>query len=192
MKPKTRTRDSLTFDRDRFQAVERLASYEIVNFMLLAQIETQGLFGLRAEEHQVFLLIAVATVQRHVRGATADSTKVDRTPLGREESGAISRRRIAETLGIPLETVRRHVQKLLARGLVIEVGRGQIATPGGTLVRASTADATLTLARKQLALTNTLLRLGVFSYGTPPCETVPVVRPAGMPVASMPRPKDHP
>jgi len=92
---------------------------------LIAQLEPQRIYGLRAEEFQVFLLVVVATVQRHVRGATPESPKLDRTPLGPEDAGAISRRRIAETLGIPLETVRRHVAKLVARGLVVERGQGR-------------------------------------------------------------------
>ncbi len=160
----------MKLDRVRFEAVERLAVYELVNTLLLDQLELQRVFDLRAEEFQVFFLIAVTTAQRHVRGAGAAPVAVlaDRTPLGPEQSGSISRRRIAETLGIPLETVRRHVAHLMAKGLVVERGRGRIATPGGTLARVSAADATLHLVRRQLTLTNTLLRLGVLTDGRPP------------------------
>ena len=53
----------LALDRERFEAVERLAVYEIVTFLLIAQLEPQRIYGLRAEEFQVFLLVVVATVQ---------------------------------------------------------------------------------------------------------------------------------
>ncbi|GEM_PF-1528887 len=170
----------LVLDRERFEQVERPAIYEVVNFVLLAQVDLQRGFGLRAEEFQVFFLIAVATAQRNVRGATLDCAVLDKTPLTPEASGWISRRRISDTLTIPLETVRRHVAVLLERGLVVERGRGRIATPGGTLAKASADGTSLRLARQQLALANALLRLGVFRPGVTSGKTatprLPTVR----------------
>ncbi|MFN3847065.1 MAG: winged helix-turn-helix transcriptional regulator [Paracoccaceae bacterium] len=153
----------LKLNRDQFSAVERLAVYEAVNFLLISQLDLQRLFGLRPEEFEVFQLVVLATVQRYVRAAGSDGVKLDRTPLGPEKTGAISRRRIAETLDIPLETVRRHVAHLMDKGLVVERGRGRIATPGGTLSRASTVGETLRLAQRHLALTNKLIQLGVLT-----------------------------
>jgi DNA-binding transcriptional ArsR family regulator len=148
-------------DAARFAEVERLATYELVNATLLSVLELQRATGLRAELFQVFMLIAIATVQRHVRAAGPDDPLADNTPLGPEHSGTISRRRIAETLGIPLETVRRHVAALLERGLIVERGRGRISTPGGTLARVGASGATLRIARQHVATSNTLARLGV-------------------------------
>lgn len=178
MQTKRQKARALRLDRARFAEVERLAVYEIANTVLLAQIELQRAFGLRAEEFQVFYLIAIATAQRHVRGGSRATNLLDATPLAPAQSGAISRRRIAETLAIPLETVRRHVEKLMARGLVVERGRGRIATPGGTLARLSTNGVTTELARQQVALANALIQLGVLvdaRPGTAGTEAAPTV-----------------
>lgn len=169
-KPKAR---SLYLDRARFTETERLAVYEIANTILLAHSELQRAFDLRAEEFQVFSLIAIVTPQRYVRGSTHSKFLSNNAPLTQEQSGSISRRRIAETLGIPLETVRRHVEKLSARGLIVERGRGRISTPGGTLARLSVNGITLSLVKQQLALTNILLQLGVLTDSRPDKQVLP-------------------
>lgn len=154
-------RRGVRLDAGRLGEVERLAIYEIANALLLQQLALQREFGLRAEAFQVFQLIALATAQRYVRGASPDDPGADARPLGPDTTGAVSRRRIAETLGIPLETVRRHVAALVAVGLVAEKGRGRIATTGGTLARLKAQGLTQSLARQQQALATALLRLGV-------------------------------
>lgn len=154
-------RRGVRLDAARLAEVERLASYEIGNTLLLQQLALQREFGLRAEVFQVFHLVALATAQRFVRGAAPDDPGVDARPLLSDERGAVSRRRIAETLGIPLETVRRHVASLVAAGLVAERGRGRIATTGGTLARLRGAGTSLEMARREQKLAAALLRLGV-------------------------------
>ena len=68
-------------------------------------------------------------------------------PLPPQYRGAISRRRIAETLDLPFETVRRHVAQLIVRGEIIENGRGLLSTGGGTLKRSSEAGGTRLMAK---------------------------------------------
>jgi hypothetical protein len=58
-------------------------------------------------------LIMLASLQRYVRAPQPDPACLDRTPLPDALAGRISRRRIAEVLGIPLETVRRQVDLLI-------------------------------------------------------------------------------
>jgi hypothetical protein len=161
-----RSAPKLNLNREQFTAVERLAVYEVVNATLLAHIEMQRRFGMRAEEFQVFILVAVSSVQRYVRGATAGDPFLDRTPIPFESNGFISRRRIAETLGIPLETVRRHIVRLIALGLVGERERGRLSTTGGTLDRGSKGGLTQQLLQQHLAVTNSLARLGVYTAST--------------------------
>ena len=95
-----------------FARQERLVAYEIGNTLLRLHLELQQRFGLRAEEYQIFLLIVMSTVQRLARAPGDNEALFDRTPLPPEESGSISRRRISETLDIPLETVCRAVAGL--------------------------------------------------------------------------------
>jgi len=123
----------LELDPDGFAAVERLVAYEMGNALLMLNLQLQQRFGLRAEEYQVFLVIVLSTVQRFVRAGGPDDTYMRRTPLPLEQSSAISRRRVSDVLGVPLETVRRIVARLLARGLIVERSRGSLSTLGGTL-----------------------------------------------------------
>lgn len=168
MKSKRNAPNEVRLRTDRFERVERLAVFEIANFVLMAHLKLQGVFALRPEEFQVFCLIALATVQRHVRAARVGSDLVDKTPLPAELAGWISRRRISETLGIPLETVRRHVASLISRSLVVERGRGRISTPGGTLARIAEDGTDLFLARQHTRVSNALLRMNVLAFGPAP------------------------
>ena len=151
---------SLELDRERLLEAERPLSYDMVNSLLLTTIELQRLFAMRPLEFQVFMVIAMATVQRYVREAGRDPAFEDGTPLPPELRGTISRRRVAETLDLPLETVRRTVARLIARGEVIESGRGLLSTGGGTLQRASAQGATLAVTMRYLAIANRMLQVG--------------------------------
>ncbi len=138
---------------------ERLVAYEMVNALLVSTIELQRSFAMRPLEFQIFMVIAIASVQRFIRDAKKDGTYRDATPLPAVYRGTISRRRIAETLDLPLETVRRHVAQLLERGEIIETGRGLLSTGGGTLQRASAAGSITSMAQRLLVVTNRMLEL---------------------------------
>ena len=157
----------LRLDPDRFAQVERRALYEVANAVLLAQIELQQSFGLRAEEAQILFLIALSAVQRQMRAPAPEDLPVDQTPLSAEQPGTISRRRIAETVGIPLETARRQVARLIDLGLVVERGRGRLSTPGGMLQWLASQGLSLALVQRHLAATNALLRLEVLTEAAP-------------------------
>lgn len=143
-----------------FARMERLAAYETANAILEAQLRLQQHFDLRAEECQVLMVIVLATVQRFMRQAGEDTPYLDQTPLPEAEKGAISRRRIAEVLGVPFETVRRHVETLFARGLILERARGQLCTVGGTLAEMSRKELPAGIVQVFLGMTNAMLRAG--------------------------------
>lgn len=150
----------LELDVEGFLKTERLVAYELVNMMVMMMLEIQKTYGLRAEDHQVFMLIALSTVQRFARQPTHDETYMTRVPLPAEYASSISRRRISEVLGIPLETVRRIVKDLLARGLIVERSRGALSTAGGTLEQLSQGGRSEHITRRFIATANTLVRLG--------------------------------
>jgi CRP-like cAMP-binding protein len=158
----------LTLDPMGFAATERLNSYEIANTLLSLNRRLQKALGMRAEELEVFLVIALGTTQRFVRRPDCDPTLTTRTPLPREYAGHTSRRRIADSLGIPRETVRRHVAKLITRGMVVEDGRGRISTPGGTLELLAAQGVPMAAAQDVASLANTMLHLGGLRIGPPP------------------------
>lgn len=151
----------LELDLPRYAEIERRVAYDLTNLLLMQNLELQHHFGLRAEDYQVFMLIGLSTVQKFVRSTGTDPGLQDRTPLPSEHASAISRRRISETLRIPLETVRRIVANLLARGMIVERRRGCLSTPGGTLTAMSAKAIPERIARRFVAQSNTLLRLEV-------------------------------
>lgn len=160
-------RRGIAVDAEGFSASERLASYEIANTLLTMKLRIQKAFGLRPEELQVFLVIVLATVQRYVRNPEVAPQFKSAIPLSQELSGFVSRRGIAEAMGIPLETVRRHVKRLIERGLVVERTRGCLSTRGGTLARLNATDTPMALAGDIAALCGSLLRMGAFRAGRP-------------------------
>lgn len=158
--PRKGTQTRLEFDPEGFTKAERLVAYEMGNALLMLNLELQKRFDLRAEEYQVYLLIILSTVQRFARTTGIDDPHVCRAPLPASHAGSISRRRIAEVLGIPLETVRRIVRRFLDMGLIIERGRGGLCTPGGTLLKLSEDMAHEKIIRRFVATINTMIRLG--------------------------------
>jgi DNA-binding transcriptional ArsR family regulator len=141
---------------------ERAAAYETASCILATSLRLQTALSLRPEELQVYLVVVLATVQRFMREPDPDPVLLTRAVLPPELSGETSRRRIADVTGIPLETVRRHVARLMGRGLVIERGRGRLCTPGGTLARMAAQDLPVAVAEELAALVTSLLRRGVF------------------------------
>jgi predicted DNA-binding transcriptional regulator len=151
----------LKIDKDGYAANERLVANDVGNALLASFLQLQQHFDLRAEAFQVFLVILLATVQKVLRDPGMDPATKDATPLLPDQRGGISRRQIAEVLGIPFETVRRHVAELLRRGMIEERARGQLSTRGGTLARLSQAGITLDIAQRFLTVVNAMERRDV-------------------------------
>ncbi len=151
----------LKIDKPGFTANERIVANDMGNTILGAMLRMQQHFGLRAEPFQVFFVIVLATVQKLLRNPDEmDPATRGTAPLRPEHCGTISRRRIAEVLDIPLETVRRHVAQLLAEGLLEERGRGELCSRDGILVSLSQADIPLDVARDFVSVVNAMGRRG--------------------------------
>lgn len=160
-------RARLLLDPEGFAKRERLVAYEIGNTLLMLNLELQQRFGFRAEEYQIFMLVALSTVQRFARRPGVNLVHMDRAPLPPEEASSISRRRISETLDIPLETVRRTVASLIARGMIVERRRGCLSTPGGTLAFLGEESLPERMARSFLSVSNLMTRLGAATMVEP-------------------------
>jgi hypothetical protein len=158
--PRSGTPIRLEVDLEGFTKAERLVTYEVFNAIFMLNLELQQHFNLRAEEHQVYLLIVLATVQQFVRNASLHDPYADRTPLPDSYTGTISRRRIADVLGIPVETVRRTVSRFLEEGLIVEQSRGCLSTSIGMMEKLSRNNANEKIARRLIGSINTLIRLG--------------------------------
>lgn len=174
--PPARARRGLAVDARGFAASERAAAYEITNTILTMNLRLQTALAMRPEELQVFLVIVLATVQRYTRSPEPDPAFLTNIPLPASLAGFTSRRRIADVLGIPLETVRRHVIRLIERGLVVERARGKLCTPGGTLAQLGEVDVPAAIASDLVALSNVLLRQGAFTLAPPDRKSVEAAR----------------
>lgn len=79
----------------------------------------------------VFLTVASASAGRHLRDADVLAI-VNERPLPDHLHRPISGRAVAESTGLPRETVRRKLEALVAEGRLVKDGRG-VRTISGTL-----------------------------------------------------------
>jgi hypothetical protein len=117
------------------------------------------------ELHPVELLILIATttgnVQRAVRPDALPEVLRGSTPLPQELIVPMSRRAIARVTGIPKETVRRHVDSMVRRGILLSMSRGVRARPGLADRKAMTAI--LRVVELHAACTEQLIKLGAIT-----------------------------
>jgi len=117
------------------------------------------------ELHPVELLILIATttgnVQRAVRPDALPEVLRGSTPLPPELIVPMSRRAIARVTGVPKETVRRHVDSMVRRGLLLSMSRGVRARPG--LADRTAMTAILRVVELHAACTEQLIKLGALT-----------------------------
>ena len=152
-------------DSEAFTLKGRLAMQEIAGAMLDLNCDVQHTLGLRPDACHVYMMIAVAAVQRFARAP--DGAHVGMDPLPESKLGTISRRRIADASGLPRETVARHVRNLIERGVVVEVGRGRLTIPPGLLRELEPTGLPERMLRRVAALSNALIRLEVLQDPDP-------------------------
>ena len=123
----------ITLDEERFEQSWRTCTYLIYNCALSLQLASQATLDLDPTEYVVFSVIACGNLQRRMRELGALSTNVfDHLPSN-ETNVPMSRRRLAEATGLPRETVRRIVARLLERGLLIQSPDGMVMVPVGLI-----------------------------------------------------------
>jgi len=117
------------------------------------------------ELNPIELLILIATttgnVQRAVRPDALPDVLRGSTPLPQELVVPMSRRAIARVTGIPKETVRRHVDSMVRRGILLSMSRGVRAKPGLADRKAMTAI--LRVVELHAACTEQLIKLGAIT-----------------------------
>jgi len=117
------------------------------------------------ELHPVELLILIATttgnVQRAVRPNALPEALRGSTPLPPELIVPMSRRAISRMTGIPKETVRRHVDSMVRRGILLSMSRGVRARPG--LADRTAVAAILRVVELHAVCTEQLIKLGALT-----------------------------
>jgi hypothetical protein len=115
--------------------------------------------------HPVELLILIASttgnVQRAVRPNVLPEVLRGSTPLPTELIVPMSRRAIARVTGIPKETVRRHVDSMVRRGILLAMPKGVRAKPG--LADRKALHAILRSVELHATCTEQLIHMGAIS-----------------------------
>jgi hypothetical protein len=129
----------------------RLCAFALINhFMAMHRVISDHL---ELQPVEVLILVATTTgnAQRTARPEVLPDPLHGSEPLPPELVVPMSRRAISRMTGIPKETVRRHVEGLVRRGILLEMPRGVRARPGlagrkalGTVLRLVELHATCT------------------------------------------------
>lgn len=151
----------IQLDRARFEAAWRASTYLAYNCVLSLQIASQRVHKTDPSEYLVFSVVACANLQRRMRELSSlREDAIEQIPTN-ESNVPMSRRRIAEATGLPRETVRRIVQKLIRRGLLVEADDGYILVPAGLIRSDDFAWEPEVVMGPVMAMVQSLLNIGV-------------------------------
>jgi hypothetical protein len=159
---------TLLVNRTRFAAEARPTAYAATNGFLALHAIVSQTFSMPPAKLLLYLTVTMAAVQRVMRGTGLPADLRDSTPLPDDYVRYISRRALAEATGLSRETVRRMVVELLAEGLLTEGPRGGLAAKAGLLAEPRAQAGLLALLTEYSAITNRLLKLGVFEVADQP------------------------
>lgn len=112
----------------------RVAMTALCNQFLTMHSAVSETTGLGPTEVLIFLTISVANVQRLMRERAIPQALCGTTPLPREWVVPISRNAIASATGLPRETVRRQIAKMIERGILVEDARGGVTPPADIIL----------------------------------------------------------
>jgi hypothetical protein len=135
----------------------RLCAYSLLNhFLTMHQVLAEHL---RLPPVELLILIATTTgnVQRALRTGPLSEALRGSTSMPPGLAIPMSRRAIARVTGIPTETVRRHVESMVERGVLVSTPRG-VQAPN-RLTERWVAPAMRRLIESQAACTEQLIAL---------------------------------
>lgn len=111
----------------------RVAMFALINMFLATQRAMSSDGELGPTEILIYATIATANIQKLMRERAIPDGFTGTQVLPREWVVPISRNAIAETSGLPRETVRRNVEQMIARGLLMEDERGGVTSAPGMI-----------------------------------------------------------
>jgi hypothetical protein len=115
-------------------AASRAINAFSVEFVVRYMREAAHIFGDDYECAMIFLAVLEANGRQNVREPFFREQYADvQVSLPVELARPISRQAIAESLGIPRETVRRKIAGLIAKGFLVEHPRGGVITARGVI-----------------------------------------------------------
>ncbi|OYY67862.1 hypothetical protein [Sphingomonas sp. 28-63-12] len=140
----------------------RVAMFGVANLFLATQRAfTSGDIPISPSELLIYLTVCVANVQKLMRERSIPDHFTATAILPREWVVPISRNAIASATGLPRETVRRQVERLIERGLLIEDCRGGVTPPAGVIEMLGLAPMLEPLLAEFTKTAEQLARIGV-------------------------------
>ena len=140
----------------------RIAMFGLANLFLATHRAFQSTdIAINPTELQIYLTVAVANVQKLMRERQIPEQFSGTEILPREWVVPISRNAIASATGLPRETVRRQVEKMIARGLLIEDPRGGVTPPIGMVEQLGIAPILEPIMIEFTKTAEMLIRLGI-------------------------------
>jgi hypothetical protein len=139
----------------------RLCAFALLDHYLAMHRAMVEHAGLQPIELLILIAATTANVQRAVSLATLPKSLHGSKPLPAGMMLPVSRRSIARITGIPTETVRRHVDGMVRRGVLVSSPRGVHAP--NRLAERRTLDTVLRLLELHAGCTERLLGLQVIA-----------------------------
>lgn len=146
---------------DQLMANWRIVVFGIGKLFLTLQDAMSRESGMNPNELLIYITVSVANVQKLMRERTIPAEFYASGVLPREWVVPISRNAIASATGLPRETVRRQVGKMIASGLLMEDERGGVTPPVGVLQSLVMAPMLESLVAEFARTAEQFLRVGV-------------------------------
>lgn len=135
----------------------RLCGFALLNHFLTMHHVIAEYVRLQPMELVILIATTTGNVQRALRSDALPEALRGSEPLPPELVVPVSRRAIARITGLPTETVRRHVESMVKRGILVSMPRG-VRAPS-RLTERWAAAATLRLIESHVACTEDLVAL---------------------------------
>lgn len=139
----------------------RVAMSGLCNLFLTMHRTLSAPMDLGPTELLVYVTIAIANVQRLMRERCIPPGYSGTEILPREWVVPISRNAISSATGLPRETVRRHVAKMIESGLLVEDARGGVTSAVGMIQNNGLEPLLASLLAEFTRTAESLLRSGV-------------------------------
>jgi hypothetical protein len=144
----------------------RLCGFALLNHFLTTHQVIAEYVHLPPVEMLILIATTTGNVQRALRTGSLPEPLRGSEPLPPELVVPMSRRAIARVTGLPTETVRRHVDSMVGRGILVSMPKGVLAP--NRLNEGWAAGAVLRLLEAHATCTEQLLALQAIAPPPPP------------------------
>jgi len=158
--------DRVATNPDRMAANWRVAITALLNLFLSMHRAMTSAMPIGPTELLIYATVSVANVQKLTRERSIREDFASTDVLPREWVVPISRNAIATASGLPRETVRRQVGRMIDTGLLVEDSRGGVTLPIGVIKDRGFEPLLEAMMTDFARSADALLRMGVIQIQT--------------------------